>query len=55
MKDKILEIIEAYSRDYRDMKMSETELKLMLVSLIEEIEYVKQTDTMIAMHGRDNV
>jgi len=55
MNDKILETIEAYAHDYRDMKMSETELKLILVSLIEEIEYVKQTDTMIAMHGRDNV
>ena len=55
MNDKTLEIIEAYARDYRDMKMSETELMIMLVSLVEEIEDIKQTDTMIAMHGRDNV
>ena len=55
MKDKILEIIEAYARDYCGTTLSETELMIMLVSLVEEIEYRKQTDTMIAMHGRDNV
>jgi len=55
MNDKTLETIEAYAHDYRDMKMSETELMIMLVSLVEEIEYIKQTDTMIAMHGIDNI
>ena len=55
MNDKTLEIIEAYANDYSDKKMSETELMIMLVSLVEEIEYIKQTDTMIAMHGIDNV
>ena len=55
MKDKILKTIEAHAHNYRDMKMSETELMIMLVSLVEEIEYIKQTDTMIAMHGRNNV
>ena len=55
MKDKTLEIIEAYARDYCGTTLSETAMMLMLVSLIEEIEYIKQTDTMIAMHGIDNI